>query len=73
MANYYNLNLTKDIDEKKIIGKMRIGSEWKTSQSNWLEIKSPVNSEIIGYTPMGNTYSCRRSFRFFKRVWQTGW
>ena len=55
MANYYNLNLTKDIDEKKIIGKMRIGSEWKTSQSNWLEIKSPVNSEIIGYTPIGNS------------------
>ena len=39
MANYYNLNLTDKTDTSKIIGKMRIGADWKDPNENWLEIR----------------------------------
>ena len=55
MANYYNLNLTEKTDTSKIIGKMRIGADWKDPNESWLEIKSPVNSEVIGFTPIGKS------------------
>ena len=55
MANYYNLNLTDKTDTSKIIGKMRIGADWKDPNESWLEIKSPVNSEVIGFTPIGKS------------------
>ena len=54
MKNYYNLNLTNDIDDNKIVGMMRIGSKWETSKKDWLEITSPVNGEVVGFTPLGS-------------------